>query len=146
MRCLSIALILLAGVLTAPRLSAHTVRVLTNHIGYEADGPKRAVVQGLEGDEVGAFAVKQYDTDSTVLKGEPTFVGPVDRWKGWLFWTVRLIIPIPASLLQTLHNFKPWCQIQLTKGQLRNMAPILPAWSLGNLMGQSRALRLVAGV
>jgi len=112
MRCLSIALILFAGVLTAPRLSAHTVRVLTNHIGYEADGPKRAVVQGLEGDEVGAFAVKQYDTDTTVLKGEPTFVGPVDRWKGWLFWTVRF------DQVQTVGTY--YIECETARGRIRS--------------------------
>jgi hypothetical protein len=73
----------------SPGVSASTIRVLTNHVGYEAEGPKRAVVQGSEGDEVGAFAVKEYDTGLTVFEGKPSFVGPVDRWKSWRFWTIQ---------------------------------------------------------
>jgi len=77
-----------AVLLTAPALSATTIKVLTNHIGYETGGPKRAVVQGSEGDEVNSFAIKDHTTDATILEGNPVFIGQVDKWKNWRFWTI----------------------------------------------------------
>jgi hypothetical protein len=79
---------LVAGLAASPRLSAGTLRVLTNHIGYEAGGPKRAVVQGSEGDEIGSFAIRDAAMDATHLEGEAVDVGAVDRWREWRFWTI----------------------------------------------------------
>ena len=89
MKGLSCVLVLAAGMSVCPRHSVASVRILTNHVGYEADGPKRAVVQGTDGDEVVAFAIKEYGTDTAVFNGKPSFIGPVDRWKNWRFWTIH---------------------------------------------------------
>jgi hypothetical protein len=81
-------LIISAVLLTASSLSATTIKVLTNHIGYETGGPKRAVVQGSGGDQVGAFMIKDSETDATVYKGEAVLVGAVDSWENWRYWTI----------------------------------------------------------
>lgn len=88
MRASTVCLMIATGLLLPPSLSAETTRVLTNHIGYETQGPKRAVVQGAESVVIGGFAIKDSATDLTVLEGKATPVGPVDRWKNWHFWTI----------------------------------------------------------
>ncbi len=45
MRARSIVLMAVTWLLTLHADADDTRRVLTNHIGYQADGPKRAVVQ-----------------------------------------------------------------------------------------------------
>src|SRR5687768_13268676 len=61
--------------------------VLTNHLGYERTGPKRAVIQGHPGDTVSAFTVEDADSGDGVLSGTPQHVGPVARWRDWVYWT-----------------------------------------------------------
>jgi Glycosyl hydrolase family 9/Cellulase N-terminal ig-like domain len=65
----------------------HDIKILVNHIGYEQEGPKRAVVLGHAGDEVADFKVIDYSTGSNVLSGSAINIGPVDQWKDWHFWT-----------------------------------------------------------
>jgi Glycosyl hydrolase family 9/Cellulase N-terminal ig-like domain len=74
---------------TAQFAQAQSMRVLTNHLGYEPSGPKRAVVQGKEGDSVAKFTVREYMTDKEVFSGAPLKTGPVRKWKDWHFWTVE---------------------------------------------------------
>jgi hypothetical protein len=62
--------------------------VLTNHVGYEAEGPKLAVVEGHRGDAFSRFEVLDPASGEKVLSGVPRHDGPVDRWKDWDFWTV----------------------------------------------------------
>jgi len=77
---------ILTLLVTGPALGADTV-VLTNHVGYDLAGPKRAVVQGGPGERVRACAVE--DTDGkTVLEVPPARVGPVSKWRNWTYWTV----------------------------------------------------------
>jgi len=68
---------------------AQSLRVLTNHLGYEPSGPKRAVVQGKEGDGVTTFTVREYTTNKEVFSGAALKTGPVRKWKNWHFWTVE---------------------------------------------------------
>ena len=65
------------------------LRILTNHLGYEATGPKHAVVQGKAGDGVTAFRVKDSQTDAEVFSGKVIQAGPVQKWKDWSFWTLE---------------------------------------------------------
>ncbi|MBT1687137.1 glycoside hydrolase family 9 protein [Dawidia soli] len=64
------------------------LRILTNHLGYEALGPKHAVVQGKAGDGVTTFQVKDSQTGAEVFSGTVAQVGPVQKWKDWHFWTL----------------------------------------------------------
>ena len=61
--------------------------ILTNHLGYERLGPKRAVVQGRDGDVVTACALEA-DEGGRVPTDAPVLVGRVARWREWLYWTV----------------------------------------------------------
>jgi hypothetical protein len=63
-------------------------RILTNQVGYDVSGAKRAVIQGHAGDAFAAFAVKRYPGGEAVLSGTPRHDGPVDKWKDWAFWTI----------------------------------------------------------
>jgi hypothetical protein len=63
-------------------------KVLTNHLGYEAAGPKHAVILGKAGDEFSSCALKTYAEDQTVLTLTPQSAGPVQKWRDWYFWTV----------------------------------------------------------
>ena len=65
------------------------LRILTNHLGYEATGPKHAVVQGKASDGVTAFRVKDSQTDAEVFSGKVIQAGPVQKWKDWSFWTLE---------------------------------------------------------
>ena len=54
--------------------------ILTNHLGYDADGPKRAVIQGRAGDAVGACALEDAEGKRTPLAA-PAPVGTGARWR-----------------------------------------------------------------
>ena len=79
------------------------VKVLTNHIGYETGGPKRAVILGHAADSVTAFRLIDTSTGKTVLSGDTQKAGPVDEWKDWIFWTAEF------SGLQTDGTFVLEC-------------------------------------
>jgi hypothetical protein len=77
----------LCGLLTAQAGFGQSVKILVNHVGYEQDGPKRAVILGHAGDEAAQFKVIDYSTGENVLSGSAIKAGPVDQWKDWYFWT-----------------------------------------------------------
>ncbi len=62
-------------------------KVLVNHVGYDAAGPKRAVILGRAGDEFSGFKILNGATGEEALSGIFVFVGPVQKWKDWRFWT-----------------------------------------------------------
>ena len=62
--------------------------ILTNHLGYETTGPKRAVVQGQKGGVVRRCSVVDEADGKRVPAGAPKAVGPVARWRDWTYWTV----------------------------------------------------------
>ncbi len=71
-----------------PSPRSQPARILTNQVGYEPTGAKKAVIQGHAGDAFAAFAVKSYPGGEVVLTGTPVHVGPVAKWKDWDFWTI----------------------------------------------------------
>jgi Glycosyl hydrolase family 9/Cellulase N-terminal ig-like domain len=64
-----------------------SIKVLTNHIGYEWNAPKRAVILGHANNVVTGFKVVNFLTGEEVLSGRAVKAGPVDHWKDWYFWT-----------------------------------------------------------
>ncbi|MGN6369612.1 MAG: cellulase N-terminal Ig-like domain-containing protein [Phycisphaerae bacterium] len=86
--------------------------VLTNQIGYDVGGAKRAVVMGREGEEVSTFRVLESGTGKDVLDGKVVNVGRVDHWKEWVFWTVDF------SSLGAEGNYVISCAT--TEGELRS--------------------------
>ncbi|HEY9045680.1 MAG TPA: glycoside hydrolase family 9 protein [Ohtaekwangia sp.] len=83
MLCVLCALILF----TTPA-SAQKIKILTSHLGYETTGPKHAIVEGKQTNQVTAFKVKDLNTDQEVFSGMPVKTGPVTKWKDWHFWTI----------------------------------------------------------
>ena len=63
-------------------------RILTNQVGYEPSGTKKAVIQGHVGDAFAGFTVRSYPGGDAVLAGKAIHVGPVAKWKDWDFWTI----------------------------------------------------------
>ena len=64
------------------------MELLVNQLGYETEGPKRAVCRATERHEFDRFELR--DGEDIVFEGTPTFVGPVADWGDgeWLFWTL----------------------------------------------------------
>lgn len=63
-------------------------KVLTNHVGYEAMGPKHAVILGSAGMKVSSCALKDETSNETVLTLPAQSAGAVRKWRDWYFWTV----------------------------------------------------------
>lgn len=78
---------MLCGLLAVQAGFGQNVKILVNHLGYEQDAPKRAVILGHASDEVTGFSVVDYATGSNVLSGSAIKTGPVDQWKDWCSWT-----------------------------------------------------------
>jgi hypothetical protein len=83
----TLTLAVLSCLLLAQIVCGQSIKVLTNHIGYEKDASKRAVILGHAGDKVSAFHLIDCATGEPVLSGDAVNVGPVDHWKDWNFWT-----------------------------------------------------------
>ena len=67
---------------------AGELRILTNHLGYDAAGPKHAVILGKVSDSVIGCALKNDATDQQVASVPWKAVGPVQKWRDWYFWTL----------------------------------------------------------
>ncbi|HKW27623.1 MAG TPA: glycoside hydrolase family 9 protein [Terriglobales bacterium] len=65
---------------------AQELKVLINHVGYEADGPKHAVVLGQASDTVSSCAVKEDGSDRQAFSAAARNAGPVRKWRDWNFW------------------------------------------------------------
>jgi len=75
--------------LTAPMiLQAQSVKILTNHVGYEDNSAKHAVIEAESKLPIASFKLVELESGKTVYSGKPVFSGPVDKWKHWQFWTV----------------------------------------------------------
>jgi hypothetical protein len=86
-RALRIGLAFELCLVLAGTAAAGAGQVLINHVGYDAAGPKRAVILGAADDAFAGFKVLDAATGETVLAGPAVFVGPVQKWKDWQFWT-----------------------------------------------------------
>ena len=88
--CLSLSLVL-AGCSSRQsedKDQAQDARILTNQVGYEPLGTKRAVIQAGAGGTFATFTVKTWPDGNVVLSGTPRHDGPVRNWKNWDFWTI----------------------------------------------------------
>ncbi|HKT71218.1 MAG TPA: glycoside hydrolase family 9 protein, partial [Terriglobales bacterium] len=65
------------------------LKILTNHVGYEAEGPKSAVVLGQASDTVSHCAVRDDGTNRQVFSSIAHNTGPVNKWRNWNFWTLE---------------------------------------------------------
>jgi len=85
---LSLGLMILSSCLWVAQAAASDVKVLTNHLGYEAKGPKHAVVLGKAGESVSGCDLADAATGQRVLAIAPKSAGPVQKWRDWYFWTL----------------------------------------------------------
>lgn len=76
------------ALLFVSQLFGQKIKILTNHEGYDPAGPKNAVVQASQDDEITNCSIKLYDDDKQAASVKPVKVGKVDKWKNWYFWTI----------------------------------------------------------
>jgi len=67
---------------------AAEAKILTNHLGYEPNGPKHAVVLAKSGETVANCGLKNYGDDKDVMSLPVKSSGPVQKWRDWYFWTL----------------------------------------------------------
>ena len=85
MRLTPLLLASLASLSLAPR---DVPVILTNHLGYDAWGPKRAVIQEQTDDEIGPCRLREETSDEQVAELTPQRAGPVKAWGDWIYWTI----------------------------------------------------------
>jgi len=83
-RTLYVFIVILA---VGPEINALQVKVLINHLGYESNGPKHAVILGNAGDRVTSCDLKSYSDNHKLLAVPVQAVGSVEKWRDWHFWT-----------------------------------------------------------
>jgi len=67
---------------------ASNPQILTNHLGYETNGAKHAVILGHPGDTVSKCPLKKQPGGQEVISVDAKATGPVQKWRDWNFWTV----------------------------------------------------------
>ncbi len=85
MRLTPLLLASLASLSLAPR---DVPVILTNHLGYDAWGPKRAVIQEQTDDEIGPCRLREETSDEQVAELTPQRAGAVKAWGDWIYWTI----------------------------------------------------------
>lgn len=69
-------------------LCAQKVTILTNHLGYEYNLSKHAVLMADTHITVDRFELLDAASGKQVFTGTPVYSGPVNKWKHWLFWQI----------------------------------------------------------
>ncbi|HEV2399650.1 MAG TPA: glycoside hydrolase family 9 protein [Candidatus Sulfotelmatobacter sp.] len=80
-------LTLICGLLVSTFCSAGETKVLTNHLGYEPNGPKHVVILGKADEDFSSCSLKNYGDDQQVLSVPAKAAGRVAKWRDWYFWT-----------------------------------------------------------
>jgi hypothetical protein len=71
-----------------PAVRAEEAKILTNQVGYNAIGPKHAVILGSAQDQFAACTLNDARDHHKVLDIPAQHVGPVKKWREWDFWTL----------------------------------------------------------
>jgi hypothetical protein len=79
---------------------AQQVKVVTNHVGYEFDKPKHAVLVAESKIAVNGFKLIDAENGKEVFAGKAVYSGPVDKWKHWQFYTIDF------GAFTTVGNYK----------------------------------------
>jgi hypothetical protein len=108
------------------------IKILINHLGYELDAPKRAVVLGHAGDDVTTFKIINAQSGKEMLSGSAKKIGAVDKWKDWIFWTADF------GALNADGNY--WLECATSKGAVRSF----PFKIERNLLEKNTLLDVVA--
>ena len=91
-------------------LNAQSVKIVTNHVGYEDSRAKHAVIVADSKLNINTFSLVDAGTGVSVFTGKPVFNGPVNKWKNFQFWTIDF------STVTTPGTYK--LQIQSAKGPI----------------------------
>src|SRR5437879_5186059 len=91
-------------------LDAQSVKIVTNHVGYEDSRAKHAMIVADSKLSINAFNLVDAVTGVSVFTGKPVFSGPVNKWKNFQFWTIDF------SAVTTPGTYK--LQIQSAKGPI----------------------------
>jgi Glycosyl hydrolase family 9/Cellulase N-terminal ig-like domain len=86
MRQLILAFLLAALLIPAAR--ADGPKILTNQVGYNASGPKHAVILANSTDHFTACTLDDASDHQKVLDIPVQHAGPVKKWRDWDFWTL----------------------------------------------------------
>ena len=76
------------ALLLLPVARANGAKILTNHVGYNATGPKRAVILGSASDKFSGCVLRDDRTNEAILSIPAQHAGPVKKWRDWDFWTI----------------------------------------------------------
>lgn len=87
MKRMSLCFALPLCAMAATALAAQPPRILTNHLGYDAFGPKRAVIQGSGSDRVAACTVRTSPGGRLAFEGPVSGPVAVESWRDWRFAT-----------------------------------------------------------
>jgi Glycosyl hydrolase family 9/Cellulase N-terminal ig-like domain len=69
-------------------LNAQSVKIITNHVGYEDNEAKHAIILSDTRLTMPTFSLIDVNTGKVVYKNKTAFCSSVDKWKNWLFWTL----------------------------------------------------------
>jgi hypothetical protein len=67
---------------------AEEAKILTNQVGYDAVGPKHAVILASAQDQFSACTLNDANDHHKVLDVPAQHSGPVKKWRDWDFWTL----------------------------------------------------------
>lgn len=90
-------------------LAAQNIKILTNHVGYETTGSKKAVlVADTSNLFIQKFEVVNSVTGYVVFSGKPVYVGAVSKWKSQYYWTIDFSeYNSPGTyLVHVIYSFK----------------------------------------
>lgn len=71
-----------------PAVRANEAKILINHVGYNATGPKHAVILASAQESFSSCALTDASDHRKVLDIPAQHVGPVKKWRDWDFWTL----------------------------------------------------------
>lgn len=64
------------------------MRIITNHLGYQPNGPKTAIIQAPEGLDNTPVILRDYHNKQVLWHGQLQACGRVDEWRDWYFYRV----------------------------------------------------------
>lgn len=67
---------------------AQSAKIVTNHVGYEFDGAKKAIIVADGKLDISSFKLIDTKDNKEVYSGQTIFKGSVDKWKNFQFWTM----------------------------------------------------------
>jgi hypothetical protein len=103
--------VLLILFLFAPvMLFAQQLKIVTNHVGYELDGAKKAIVVANSKISLISFQLVDANNGQQVYSSSIVYSGPVNKWKSFMFWTMDF------SSFTTVGTYK--VQIALPQGKV----------------------------